>query len=265
MIVVVSHMNNQVSKKLVVIIGGAGLLGRSFCISLAEQGLMVIVADSNISEATKIAKTINSSGIGSSEPFEVDITKKTSVLALIAKLVDEYGRIDAVVNSAYPKGPNYGRLVEDVTYEDFCKSINLHLGGYFLVAQQFGIFFKEQGYGNFVNLASIYSFMPPRFDIYAETNITMPVEYAAIKAGVLQLTRYFANYYKGAGIRFNCLSPGGVLDGQDISFRSKYDASCNSKGMLEAHDLVGALMFLLSDASKYVIGQNIVVDDGFTL
>ena len=250
---------------VVVVIGGAGLLGKSFCISLAEQNITVIVADRNIYEATKVTNKINSSGIGSAEAFEVDIIKKLSLLALIDKLLEKYERIDAVVNCTYPKGPNYGSLVEDVSYEDFCTSINLHLGGYFQVAQQFGIFFKKQGYGNLVSLASIYSFMSPRFEIYAGTKMTMPIEYSAIKAGVLQLTRYFANYYKGTGIRFNCLSPGGIMDGQDISFRSKYDAYCNSKGMLEAQDLSGTLLYLLSDASKYLTGQNIIVDDGFTI
>lgn len=258
-------MANLNQDLVVAVIGGAGLIGKSFCISLAEQGSTVIVADKNIEEATKVTNEINSSGAGRVEAFEVDITKKPSVLNLIDKLYEKYGRIDAVVNSAYPKGPNYGRLVENVVYEDFCTSINLHLGGYFLVAQQFGIFFKKQEHGNLVNLASIYSCMSPRFEIYAGTNMTMPVEYSAIKAGVVQLTRYFANYYKGTGIRFNCLSPGGILDGQDISFRAKYDAHCNSKGMLEAKDLAGTLLYLLSDSSKYLTGQNIIVDDGFAI
>lgn len=258
-------MRNISQNLVVVVIGGAGLLGKSFCISLADQGATLVVADKNINEAAKVAKEINSSGIGSAESFEVDITKMPSVLSLIDKLLEKYGRIDAVVNSAYPKGPNYGAMVDNVTYEDFCNSINLHLGGYFLVSQQFGIFFKKQGYGNLVNLASIYSFMPPRFEIYSDTKITMPVEYSAIKAGVLQLTRYFASYYKGTGLRFNCLSPGGILDGQDIQFTSKYLDFCNSKGMLEAKDLTGTLLYLLSDASKYLTGQNIVVDDGFTV
>lgn len=201
-------MNNKLPKNhVVIIIGGAGLLGKSFCTALAQEGATVIVADKNINEALKISADINSSAVGGVDSVEVDITSKSSILRLINKALDKHGRIDAVVNSAYPKGPNYGRLVEDVSYEDFCASINLHLGGYFLVTQQLGIFFKKQGYGNLVNLASIYSFLSPKFEIYAETRMTMPVEYSAIKAGIVQLTRYFASYYKGTGIRFNCLSP----------------------------------------------------------
>lgn len=258
-------MLNNIKNLVVVVIGGAGLLGKSFCRGLAEQGASVVIADKNFTEASVLAEDINRSGLGRAEPYEIDITNKASISELIEGLRQSHTKIDAVVNSAYPKGPNYGSLLENVTYEDFCKSTSLHLGGYFLVAQQFGIFFKSQGYGNLINLASIYSFMPPRFEIYEGTRMTTPVEYAAIKAGVLQLTRYFAKYYKGSGLRFNCISPGGILDGQDSSFLLKYDSFCNSKGMLGPKDLMGALLYLLSDSSKYLTGQNIVIDDGFTI
>ncbi|HAT39088.1 MAG TPA: flagellin modification protein A [Polynucleobacter sp.] len=258
-------MSNTIQDLVIVVIGGAGLLGKVFCMDLVKRGAVVIVADNNIHKATEVAKEISFSGVGNAYPFALDITEKRTVISLIYNLKARHGRIDAVVNSAYPRGPNYGRLVEDVTYEDFCTNVNVHLGGYFLVSQQFGIFFKEQGYGNLINLASIYSYMPPRFEIYRDTKMTMPVEYAAIKAGILQLTRYFASYYKGTGIRFNCLSPGGILDGQEIAFRSKYDAHCNSKGMLEAKDVSGSLVYLLSDESKYLTGQSINIDDGYSI
>ena len=141
----------------------------------------------------------------------------------------------------------------------------MHLGGYFLVAQKFCSAFKEQGGGNVVNMSSIYGTMAPRFDIYDGTPMTMPVEYAAIKSSVVQLTRYFAQYFKGTGIRLNCLSPGGILADQPSDFLKAYTGHCASKGMLDTVDLQGALLFLLSDASKYINGQNIVVDDGWSL
>lgn len=258
-------MLNKLQDLVVVIIGGAGLLGKSFCKGLAEQGVTVIIADKDFKQASDLARDINLLGLGRAESYEIDITDKNSISLLIEGLNENYKKIDAVVNSAYPKGPNYGSLLEEVTYEDFCKSTSLHLGGYFLVAQQFGIYFRNQGFGNLINLASIYSFMPPRFEIYDGTKMTTPVEYAAIKAGILQLTRYFAKYYKSSGLRFNCISPGGILDGQDSSFRLQYGLCCNSKGMLDPQDLMGTLLYLLSDGSKYITGQNIVVDDGFTI
>jgi NAD(P)-dependent dehydrogenase (short-subunit alcohol dehydrogenase family) len=141
----------------------------------------------------------------------------------------------------------------------------MHLGGYFLVAQQFCLAFKQQGYGNVVNMSSIYGSMAPRFEIYEGTSMTTPVEYSAIKSAIEHLTRYFAQYFKGAGIRVNCLSPGGILAGQPTDFLAAYNNHCASKGMLDADDIVGALMFLLSDESSFMTGQNLLIDDGFSL
>ena len=95
--------------------------------------------------------------------------------------------------------------------------------------------------------------------------MTMPVEYAAIKSGLIQLTKYMAKYFKGMNIKVNALSPGGIFDHQPEIFLENYKMECSTKGMLEQSDLTGSLIYLLSDMSKYVNGQNIVVDDGFSI
>jgi NAD(P)-dependent dehydrogenase (short-subunit alcohol dehydrogenase family) len=148
---------------------------------------------------------------------------------------------------------------------DFCENVTWHLGGYFLVSQQMAIYFKKQGHGNIINMSSIYGVMAPRFEVYENTAMTMPVEYAAIKAAIIQLTKYMAKYYKGSNIRVNAISPGGVLDKQPEAFLARYKANSLNKGMLDSADLVGTLLYLLSDLSAMVNGQNIVVDDGFSL
>lgn len=251
--------------KVVVVSGGAGFLGRQFCTAVAEQGGIAVVADIDVETAARVAGEIVSTYPGRAEAAPLDIADQASVNALIAGLRQRYGRIDALVNNAYPRNRNYGKKLEDVTYESFCENVGLHLGGYFLMAQQFGLFFREQGFGNIINMSSIYGMMPPRFDIYAGTHMTMPVEYAAIKSALIQLTRYFAQYFKGDGVRVNCLSPGGILDGQPEAFLQKYNAHCNGKGMLDPQDVSGSLLFLLSDASRHITGQNLIVDDGFSL
>ncbi|HDL01184.1 MAG TPA: SDR family oxidoreductase, partial [candidate division Zixibacteria bacterium] len=185
--------------------------------------------------------------------------------ALIDKIENMYGRVDGLVNNAYPRNSNYGRKLEEVSYEDFCENVSSHLGGYFLVSQQFGLLFRERSGGSIVNMASIYGTMAPRFDIYSETNMTIPVEYAAIKSGIIQLTRYFAQYFKGDSVRVNSISPGGVLNNQPEAFLKQYNAHCGAKGMLDPEDITGSLLFLLSDSSKYITGQNIIIDDGFSL
>lgn len=251
--------------KIIVITGGAGLLGRSFAAAIAGQGATAIVADIDIEAASGVVQEIVSAGNGKAHAEMLDITDKASVCNLIDRVKSQHGCIDAVVNNAYPRNRNYGRKLEQVSYEDFCENTSLHLGGYFLVAQQFSLYFREQGHGNIVNMGSIYGVVAPRFEIYEETPMTMPVEYAAIKSAVIHLTRYFAQYLKADQIRVNCLSPGGIIDNQPESFLREYKRFCGEKGMLEPADIVGALLFLLSDGSKYMTGQNLIVDGGFSL
>lgn len=251
--------------KVVVVTGGAGVIGQAFISGIARKGGIAVVADVNASAAVRVAEELRKTGPGSVEAAELDITSKQSITALIEDLMRRHGKIDAVVNNAYPRNKNYGRPLEEVTYEDFCENVDSHLGGYFLVSQQFCKAFKVQGYGNLINMSSIYGSMAPRFEVYDGTPMTMPVEYAAIKSAVVHLTRYFAQYFKGAGIRVNCLSPGGILASQPASFLDAYNSHCASKGMLSAGDVVGALLFLLSDDSRYMTGQNLFVDDGFSI
>lgn len=238
--------------KVIVITGGAGLLGRGFCDAVRQAGGTAIVADLKAPAGTR--------------DFErADINDAASLEALIDTVQRRHGRVDALVNNAYPRNAAYGRKFEDVTRADFCDNVSLHLGGYFLASQKFVEAFRRQGHGNIVNMASVYGSLAPRFDVYAGTPMTMPVEYAVIKAGVLQLTRYLARYLAGDNIRVNAISPGGIADGQPAAFQQAYRDFCLNKGMLDPRDVCGALVFLLSDASRFMNGQNLVVDDGFSL
>ena len=141
----------------------------------------------------------------------------------------------------------------------------MNLGGYFLTSQQFAKYFYEQGYGNIINLASIYGVVAPRFEIYNNTQMTNPVEYAAIKSGLIHITKYMAKYFKGKNIRVNTITLGGIEDKQPETFLKAYKKFCLNKGILDAKDISGTVLYLLSDLSEFVNGQNIVVDDGFTL
>jgi NAD(P)-dependent dehydrogenase (short-subunit alcohol dehydrogenase family) len=253
------------SEKVVVLVGGAGLLGQSFAQATAEHGAVTVVADLDAARAAAACEQIQTTtNAGTLVAEAVDITSKASLQALISRLNAKLGRIDAVVNCAYPRNKQYGRRLEEVEYADFCENVNLHLGGYFLSTQQFAQHFGRQGHGHAVNISSIYGVVAPRFDVYDGTRMTMPVEYAAIKSAIQHLSRYFMRYYKGTALRFNCISPGGILDGQPESFTAAYRRYSQSKGMLSPADIAGTLVYLLSDLSAYVNGQNIVVDDGWS-
>lgn len=251
--------------KVVVVTGGAGLLGRNFVAEVVKQGGVAVVADRNEDAAAQVVTDVCGKLGGLAYAAPLDITDADSVSKLIAAVMQRSGRVDALVNNAYPRNSNYGRKLEEVSYDDFCDNLGMHLGGYFLTSQRFAAAFRAQGHGNIVNMASIYGVMAPRFGVYDGTQMTMPVEYAAIKSGVIHLSKYFAQYYKKDGIRVNTLSPGGIFDSQPESFVQRYNAHAGAKGMLDAADILGAFTFLLSDASRHVTGQNIVVDDGFTL
>jgi NAD(P)-dependent dehydrogenase (short-subunit alcohol dehydrogenase family) len=258
--------NGLLNNKVVVVTGGAGLLGRTFVRAVVLSGGVGVVADLNEDAGVKAMEQLKGELRSENLYFiKVDITSKESINDMIGVMVKRYGKIDAVINSAYPRSRNYGRKLEDVTFDDFCQNVNLHLGGYFLVSQQMALYFKKQGYGNIINLSSIYGVMAPRFEAYEGTKMTMPVEYAAIKSAIIHLTKYMAKYYKGSNIRVNAISPGGVLDGQPEPFLDRYRSFCLNKGMLEGEDLCGTILYLLSDLSSFVNGQNIIVDDGYSL
>jgi len=253
----------ETTQNIVVITGAAGLIGRAFVRAVVQTGAVVVAADIDVDAATKVAEEHQSGG--RVEAAHLDITCEKSVDRLISDLRDRHGRIDAVVNNAYPRNANYGRKLEDVTYADFNENMNLHLGGYFLVAQKFCAAFKAQGFGNVVNMSSIYGVIAPRFEVYDGTTMTTPVEYAAIKSAVLHLTKYFAQYFKGTGIRVNAISPGGIFADQPKSFLDSYGSRCAGKGMLDPEDIANTLVFLLSDQSRHITGQNLIVDDGYVL
>ena len=256
-------MKLDIADQVVVITGGAGRIGSEFARAVAAAGAVAVIADTNEAAGQALVREIGAAG--RAESYPLDITSKESARGLIATLNERHGRIDALVNNAYPRNSRYGSRFEEVTYQDFCDNMGMHVGGYFLMAQQFGAYFQGQGRGNIVNLASIYGVVAPRFEVYQGPAMTMPVEYAAIKSAVIHLTKYLAKHYKGAGIRVNCLSPGGILDRQPESFLESYRGHALSKGMLDPQDLSGTLLYLLSDLSAYVNGQNLVVDDGWSL
>jgi NAD(P)-dependent dehydrogenase (short-subunit alcohol dehydrogenase family) len=253
--------------RVVVITGGAGLIGRGFVKAVVESRGTAIIADIDETAGNRVqVELAKESGTDKIEFIKVDITSKESIQAMIDAILDRHQAIDALVNNAYPRNRNYGRKFEDVTYEDFCENVNLHLGGYFLMSQEVSRVMVKQKRGVIVNIASIYGFMAPRFNLYENASFTSPVEYSAIKGGLLSLTKYLASYLGEHNIRVNAISPGGVHDNQPESFVAKYcQKAILGNRMAEPDDLSGAVVFLLSDASRYVTGQNIVVDGGWSI
>lgn len=247
--------------KVILVVGAGGLLGREIVRSLVLEGGRVIAADRLLDLVKPLAEEIGTDKI---IPCQIDITDKASIQRVFELADASWKPLTGAVNTAYPRNKNYGREALDVTYEDFCENVGLHLGGYFLFMQQCAAYCKDHNSDfSLVNMSSIYGSIAPKFEVYENTNMTMPVEYAAIKSAVQHTTSYLNAYMKGSGFRANCVSPGGIKDNQPEQFLNAYKEKCRIKGMLESKDLTGTVSYLLSDLSKYVVSQNIVVDDGF--
>jgi len=247
---------------IVAISGGAGRIGSAFSKAVVENGGKVIIGDINIELGNQLVSEL---GDDVALFFEGNLTDPATVNQMLKNGKEKYGRIDAAVHCAYPVSEQWGTRFEDLESEGLEKDLFNQLGGAILFSQQMVQFFQKQGHGNLVHISSIQGVATPKFDHYEGTDMVSPIEYSAIKAGIISITHYLAKYCKNQKIRINCISPGGILDKQPESFLNRYKSSCLSKGMLDAGDITGALIFLLSNQSKYVNGQNIIVDDGWSL
>lgn len=253
----------DLSKKVFIVAGAGGRLGGETVSSILEHGGKVLATDSSDKALERLNDQYDKYPNFTS--LAGDICDSTSVRECLEKTKLHFGELHGAVNAAYPRNANYGKPYFDVSYRDFCENLSLHLGGYFLFTQQCALFAKTNSIPfSLVNISSIYGSLTPRFEIYEGTNMTMPVEYASIKAGIEHGTRYACAVTKGSRFRANCVSPGGIEAGQPDAFVQKYNRFASTKGMLDPGDVVGTILFLLSDASAFVVGQNIIVDDGFS-
>lgn len=253
--------------KVVIITGGAGLIGKSYVEVCALYGASVYLVDVDDEAAKKVIDDVKKKTKNQNVFYQkCSIVDKGKIKKLIDIVLKRHGKIDALVNNAYPKSKNYGKKYDDVSYEDFCENLSLHLGGYYLMTHELSLVMMKQKSGVIVNMGSHYGFVAPRFEIYEGTDMTMPVEYSAIKGGIINFTRYLASYLGKYSIRVNAISPGGVLNNQPKSFIKKYEQRVVlGRRMANVEDLAGVLVFLLSDASRYMTGQNLVVDGGWTI
>ena len=154
---------------------------------------------------------------------------------------------------------------QDINQSNLNKDLSMQLGGAIIFSQIILKYFVEQNKGNLIHISSIFGIQAPKFHHYEGTTMTSPIEYGAIKSGIISITKWLAKYYKNQNIRVNCISPGGILDNQPNSFLDKYRESCTNIGMLNADDLVSTISLLLSSKSRAINGQNIIIDDGWSL
>lgn len=243
---------SSLADKIVVITGGGGLIGRSLVKQVRGDGGIAINADLNPAE-------------GDEEGFiKCDITSEDQVQALVDEVVARYGRIDGWVNNAYPRTKDWGTRFEDIPVDSWSRNVDLQMNSVFLGCQLALRHMSTRKAGSIVNVASMYGVVGPDFEVYNGTEMTMPAAYSAIKGGVVNFTRYLASYYGPQGVRVNCVSPGGVFDGQPELFVKQYEEKVPLRRMARPEEISPPVAFLLSDQSSYVTGHNLMIDGGWT-
>lgn len=238
------------SKKNVAIFGSSGLIGSA----LKEQ----LGSNYNIINLDKIKKK--------NSDIRIDASKFLQSKKKIYNLIKQHKKIDSVIICIYPRAnkKKTSKLLKS-DYKEFALELNTHLEPYYNLNKIFIDYFKKNGGGSIINFASIYGSYLPRFEIYKNTKMSMPMNYALAKSAIIMMTRFLAKEFLHTKIRLNSISPGGVFDHQNKTFLKRYSNYCANKSLLEPTDLVGLVEFLISDASKKITGQDFVIDDGFTL
>ena len=238
--------------KIIIVTGGNGLLGSEILLQIKKQGGVGINFDININSNTELTEV------------ECDITDPASINYSINFILKQYGKIDGLVNNAYPRTSDWGKKFENITIDSWKSNVDMQMNSIFYMCQTVLEKMKIQQFGSIVNMASIYGVVGPNFSVYENTEMTMPAAYSAIKGGVINFSRYLSSYYGKYNIRVNSISPGGIFNNQSEIFVSNYESKVPLKRMGKPSDIAPAVCFILSDESSYITGQNIVIDGGWT-
>jgi len=259
--------------KTAIVTGAAGVLGRHFCRGLAEFGAQVAVVDMDERICAEFSAELSSDYRMKSKGIRCDVADPASVKEMLEAVVAHFDGINILLNNAASKSDDLNAFFapfEEFALEEWRKIMSVNLDGMFLVAQAVGSQMIKQGTGgSIIQTGSIYGILASDRRIYEGSHylgrqINNPAVYSASKAGVVGLTKYLAAYWADKGIRVNTLVPGGVESGQNETFKQRYSGRVPMGRMALAHEMVGAVIYLASDASSYVTGQNIVVDGGLT-
>jgi NAD(P)-dependent dehydrogenase (short-subunit alcohol dehydrogenase family) len=242
----------SLTDKIIAVTGSSGLIGKVIMQYLEKAG------------ATAIGLDIKP-GEGQQHSMLCDTTSESDVKKSIDQICHKYGRIDGWINNAYPRTPDWGKKLEEVTMDSWKTNVDLHMNSYFMCSKMALEQMKGQRKGCVINMGSIYGVQAPDFTLYEGTEMTSAVGYSAIKGGIINLTKYLAAYYGKFGIRVNAVSPGGIFDNQPASFLSNYEKKVPLKRMGNPEDIAPSIVFLMSDEASYITGHNLLVDGGWTI
>jgi NAD(P)-dependent dehydrogenase (short-subunit alcohol dehydrogenase family) len=243
---------NNLNGKVIIVTGGNGLIGKSIVNKIRSEKAICINADLHNQTTDDLSNLI------------CDVTNDKSIDNTINSVLEKYGKIDGLVNNAYPRTDDWGQKFEKISIDSWKSNIDMQLNSVFLFCQKVLPHMASKCNGSIVNIGSIYGTVGPDFNIYNNTELTMPAAYSAIKGGIINFTRYLSSYYGKKNIRVNCVSPGGIFNSQPIQFVKNYEYKVPMHRMGKPEDISPAVSFLLSDDSSYITGQNLIIDGGWT-
>lgn len=245
-------------KKTVMISGGLGILGQSYAKVLIEDGYDILLLD--------VREPENGKDI-SGQLFKCDISNEGDVSALTQFLASEGLAIHGLINNASCQPEGFGRELEDYAAETFERVLKVNLVGSFLLTRAVIPYMKAQGGGSIINIGSIQGVVAPSFEIYWGMNITSPLVYAVAKAGLIHFCKWVAARYGEYNIRCNAVSPGGLIDSQrgGSEFPKIYAAKTPLRRMVHSSEVAEVVRFLMSEKARYITGQNILIDGGWTI
>jgi NAD(P)-dependent dehydrogenase (short-subunit alcohol dehydrogenase family) len=251
----------DVKGKAVVITGACGLIGRALVRGFAIRGARVALVDLPASRPEEAAREAGAGAGG----FECDVSRSDEVADLVRKVLDAFGRVDVLVNNHQYKPPGFLEAKAETFPEELWDAIvTVNLKGTFLTCREFGRVMLEQRKGSIINLASTYGVVSSNPDLYEDNSLGNPVAYSASKGGVVMLTKYLGAYWAERGVRVNCVTPHGVWNGQEPAFVERFSRKSPMRRLMTSDEIVGAVLFLASDASSYATASNVFVDGGWT-
>ena len=246
-------------KKTAYVTGGNGLIGKSVCMKFQSEGYECVALD-----VFDLESQISQDNGMRSEFFDV-----LDVSALKEKINsffhDAITKPDVWVNCAYPRTDKFGTSCEgSLDYEDWRHNVDVQMNSACFISSEVARFMSASGGGAIVNVGSIYGMRAPRFEIYNDTDVSMPPAYSAIKAGIINYSRNLAVYYANRGVRINCVSPGGIYNNQETAFIKNYGNAVPIGRLANPDEIAAPIFFLSSDDASYITGVNIPVDGGWT-
>ena len=254
----------NIKDKTILITGAAGLIGSSVAKEASDLGAKLILTDFNKNKLDKISKELLKKN-KEVYSFHINLASQSAIELLMERALSKFDKVDSAIYCQYPKSEGFGDSFEDFKEYNLYKDLNLQLGMAILFSRKIMMQFDIQGHGDLIHISSIQGVQSPKFKHYENTTMSSPIEYSAIKSGIISITKWLAKYHKNKNIRVNCVSPGGIDDKQVEKFKQKYREDCTNIGMLSPRDISSAILFLLSPAAKAINGHNFIVDDGWTL